>query len=554
MQAKDAQPKIEAFIPRPVYTDESEVNVKCLEEAVDTLNVSDAILIYRLLIAKNIPVADELKQNLLELVCFYNHTDPLPFEMFEARSAKDATKRTQFAPSNLWEENCLADQLYQSIEPKTAAAYNTMIRALFKYNSLDRADELFNEAKQNGIAIDLETYNEFIRNRNRPGVTADMRWDQIKATLKELNEKRMKPNIRTLNAILSTLKTGGNINTIQDYALQTLAEFERLNIEPALETYAHLLDIFHAKLAPPSHIIEQIVERIEKSGDLKSQCTDDTLFFYKAMVVCRFRLKNGAAIARRIDNIVTQSDNVKFLGDSHQEQMYHRCLLSCILHNEPFTDFIRAYDQLVPEIYCLEAKMIDDIFSTINLNGAIQYLPKFWTDMVISGISRNTKINEIILLLMVENQPMNDIRDHEGLVEQFADIGWTIYQDEMNEQFLKVQREKVVNATRLAQIITLLLRANRHGAAKSIVLSCLDEQKDKRIVGCLTDQALSTFIDSCISNKDPRIAIDCVAYSVENGVGDAIQYGRKIVQSFTLEPHQIKRITDLVGQDVMKSV
>lgn len=521
---------------------------------MNSLNVSDAMLIYRLLIAKKITISEELKQNLLELVCFYNHVDPLPFEMFEARSAKEATKRSRNAQADLWEENCLADQLFQSIEPKTAAAYNAMIRALYKYNGLERAEELLNEAKQNGIAIELETYNAVIRNFNRPGVTADMRWDQIKATLKELNAKHIKPNINTLNAILATVKTGGNVNTIQDYALQTLAEFERLRIEPALETYAHLLDIFHAKFAPPSNIIEQIVEKIEKLPELKAQCVGDTQFFYKAMVVCRFRLKNGSALARRIDNIVTQSDNVKFLGDEQQEQQYHRCLLSCILHNEPLEEFIRAYDQLVPEIYSLETRMIDDIFSTINLSGAIQHLPKFWTDMVISGISRMTKINEILLVLMVENQPLNDLPEHDGLTEQFADIAWTIYQDEMNEQFVKVQREKVVNASGLAQIITLLLRANRFGAARLIVLCCLDQQKDKRIVGCLTDQALSAFIDNCIPNKEPRIAIDCVAYSVENGVGDAIQYGRKIVQSFTLEPHQIKRITDLVGQDVMKSV
>lgn len=554
MQAKDAQPKIEAFIPRPVYTEESEVDVKCLEEAVNTLNVSDAMLIYRLLVAKKIPVADDLKQNLLELLCFYNHADPLPLDMFEARSAKEATKRSGQLDDNLWDENSLANQLYQSIEPKTAAAYNTMIRALFKYNSLDRAEQLLAEAKQNGIDIDLQTYNESIRNLNRPGMTAEMRWEHAKATLKELNEKQIKPNVNTLNAILIILKTGGNVNTIQDYALQTLGEFERLNIEPSLETYAHLLDLFHGKFSPPSNMIEQIVERIEKSGDLKMRCLDDTTFFYKAMVVCRYRLKNGVGIARRIDNIVTRSDHVKFLGDTQQEQAYHRSLLSCILNNESLAEFIRAYDQLVPETYCLEPKMVDDIFSAINLNGAVQYLPKFWSDMVISGISKNTKLNEMLLSLMVENQPQSEIRDHDGLVEQFADIAWAIHQDEMADQFVKVQKERVINATRLAQIIILLLRANRFAEAKSIVLGCVGEQKDQRIVGCLTDSALSAFIDSCISNKEPRLAIDCVAYSVEHGIGDAIQYGRKIVQSFTLEPHQVKRITDLVGQDVMKSV
>lgn len=530
------------------------MDAKCLEEAVRTLNVSDAMQIYRLLIAKNITISDDLKQNLLELICFYNHNDPLPFEMFEARGAMEATKRNRNTETVKWEENCLADQLFQSIEPKTAAAYNTMIRALFKYNSQERADELIDEAKKNNIAIDLETYNAIIRNINRAGVTSDLRWEHIKTVLKEINEKQLKPNVKTFNAILSVLKSGGNINSIQDNAIRTIAEFKRLNIEPALETYALLLDVFHSKFAPPSNAIDQIVECLEKSPDLKAQCIDDTSFFYKAMVVCRFRLKNGSALARRIDNIVTQSDNVKFLGDAQQEQLYHRCFLSCILHNEPLPEFIRVYDQLVPETYSLEPKMIDDIFSTINLNGAIQYLPKFWTDMVISGMSRYSRINEILLSLMIDNPPVDGCHEHDGLPEQFAEIAWTIYQNEMSEQFAKARKDELMHATRLAHIVILLLRVNRHSDAKSIVENCFDQQKENRIIGCLTDQALSAFIDSCISNKEPRAAIACLDYSVENGIGDSLQYGRRIVQSFTLEPHQIKRITDLVGQDVLKSV
>lgn len=472
--------------------------------------------------------------------------------MFEERGFNEANKRSRDAKPDVWVDNCFADQLFESIEAKTPETYNTMIRALFKFNNRDRAEQLFNEANEKQIPLDLTTYNAFIRNINKPGVTAEIRWDQIKTTLSDINKRQIKPNIHTLNAILSTIKVGGNVHSIQEYTTQILAEFKILNIEPSLETYAHLLDIYHGKNSPPSNVIYQIVDRLEKCPELKAQSVDDCIFFNKAMVVCRFRLKNSAAIARRIDNIVTQSDNIKFLGDAQLEQFYYRHFLTTILHNEPFADFIKTYDQLVPETYSLEPSVADDIFSNINISGAIQYIPKFWTDMVISGISKRKQLNDSLLTLMITNQPVLDVSEHKGLVDQFAEIAWNIYQDAVNDQFAKAYKEELIPATRLASIVILLLRAGQYHNARTIVESCLEQQKDK-IIGCLTDEALSEFIDSCIENKEPRIAIDCVAYSIEHGVGDAVAFGRKIIQSFTLEPNMIKQITDLVGREVLKS-
>lgn len=546
-QAKDAQPPIEAFFPKPVYTDNSEVDLECLEKAVESLNVCDSILIYRLLMAKKETIPDDLKQSILELVCFYNHNDPIAFDMFEERSFKEANKRSRDAKPDVWIDNCFADQLFESIETKTSATYNTMIRALFKFNSRDRAEQLFNEANEKEIPLDLTTYNAFIRNINKPGVTAEMRWDQIKMILSDINKRQIKPNIHTLNAILSTIKAGGNVHNIQDYTTQTLAEFKMLNIEPSLESYVHLLDIYHGKNSPPSNVIYQIVDRLEKGAELKAHSVDDCTFFYKAMIMCRFRLKNSASLARRIDNIVTQSDNIKFLGDAQLEQFYYRYFLTTILHNEPFADFIRTYDQLVPETYSLEPSVAEDIFSNVNISGAIQYVPKFWTDMVISGISKRKQLNDSILTLMISNPPVADVREHDGLIEKFAEIGWCIYQDAVNDQFAKAHREELIPAARLSSIIILLLRAGQYHNARSIVESCFDKQKDK-INGCLNDEAILAFIDSCIENNEPRIAVDCVAYSVEHGIGDAIAYGQKIIQSFTLESNVNKRITDLVDQ------
>lgn len=552
LQSKTAQPKIEAFIPKQTYTEESDVSDRTLQENIDSMNVTDAVLIYKILKTRKIDVSNDVKQSLLELVCYYNHNDPIAFDMFEERSSVITKKRSRDAKPDVWVDDCFADQLFESIEPKTAAAYNTMIRALYKYNKQDRAQELFKEAEKNEMPLDCATYNSFIQNINKNDATAETRWDEMKTILKDMDKRRIKPNVHTLNAILSTVKLGGNIIQIQEHTCEILAEFKRIGIEPSLETYANLLDIFHGKQSPPGNAIDQILTEIEKNPNIQAQSVGDFGFFYKAMEACRFRIRNSAAYARRIDNIITYGDNIRLLGDTQQELMYHRHFLCVILHNEPFPEFIRIYDALVPETYSLEPSVADDIFSTINVLGVIQYIPKFWSDMVICGISKRTQINETLLALMTQNQPVADIPEHDGLVEQFSDVAWHIYEDLTNEQFSAARKEQIIEASRLSLVLILLLRAKRYSNAKTIIEKTFESKQSRKITGSLLDDAISAFIDAAIENNDPSIAIKCIDYSIENGVGDAIQYAKKIIHSHTLNPTQIKRITDLVGQDVFK--
>lgn len=551
MQHNTAQPTVEAFLPKSVITEESEVDLNTLQKSIDSVNVVDAIIVYKLLVNKKITVPEQLKQSLLELASFYNQNDPLPIDMFEERSAAAVKKRLRDAKAEEWTQNCFADELFNSIEPKTPEAYNTMIRALYKFNNAQRADELFDDAKKNGIKLDCGTYNAYIANIGKKETTSETRLEQTKTTLKEMDKENIKPNVHTLNAVLIAIKSGGYV---RPYALSLLAEFKRLNVEPSLETYFHLLTIFHGKNSPPSLMIDAILTEIEKKEELVVQGVDDLKFFYKAMETCRYTIKNSASYARRIDNIITRANNIILIGHTKTEQLYYRLFLSTILTYEPFDEFMKLYDQLVPETYSLEPSIVEDIFSTVNIIGAIQHIPKFWTDMTTCGLTNRSEMNDTLLRLMTQNQPIADINEHQGLSEQFADIAWSIYCNLISQHHSNARRDQLVPATQLANIIVLLVRADRFENAKTIIDSCLESRKDKKIIGTLSEDALSIFINSCILNKQPKIAIQVISYSIENGVGDSAQYAKKLVESMTLDPDDIRRISGLVGRDVLKSV
>lgn len=91
-QHMEMDPPIEAFVPKVVYNENSEVTVEDLKNTIKKGLVSDSILIYKLLRGKDVEISEEDRQNLLELVCFYNEEDALNDELIEERWFKQTGK------------------------------------------------------------------------------------------------------------------------------------------------------------------------------------------------------------------------------------------------------------------------------------------------------------------------------------------------------------------------------------------------------------------------------------------------------------------------------
>lgn len=91
-QHQEADPMIKAFIPRVVYNESSKVTEEDLKSVIKDSFVTDATMIYKLLKDKGITISAETQQDLLELLCYYNHEEPLPEEFIEERWFRQSTK------------------------------------------------------------------------------------------------------------------------------------------------------------------------------------------------------------------------------------------------------------------------------------------------------------------------------------------------------------------------------------------------------------------------------------------------------------------------------
>ncbi|KAK8730216.1 hypothetical protein OTU49_008151, partial [Cherax quadricarinatus] len=78
-------PFIEAFFPKMTYNEESNLSEETLRELIQKCSVSDAITVYQLSQSKGIELSDNVYQELLELVAYYNCEDPLDEDWVEER-------------------------------------------------------------------------------------------------------------------------------------------------------------------------------------------------------------------------------------------------------------------------------------------------------------------------------------------------------------------------------------------------------------------------------------------------------------------------------------
>lgn len=321
-QHSNADPPIAAFMPSTVhFTDDTPVTVDDLHRAIATVQVSDAALVYRRLIAQGETIEPALKQQLLELVCFHNHEDVLSPDLIEERwhSQSSVGKERQ---RKTWRDHDLAEQLFAEIEPRTAASYAAIIRGMAKYCQVERAWSLFQEAGEHQVALDVATYNSIIEVANFLKESGEMRWELVQDILRRMAAAQLRPDLHTLNAVLSLISTIGGYRHGRTFVLQTLAEFRALGVEPSLATWYYVLAIFCRERGPISHVLADVMPHIE-GREWRIRSARDTFFFVTAMDVCRNHL-GDKELAKRVDRLLHVGNNYDLIGDSYRESIYYR--------------------------------------------------------------------------------------------------------------------------------------------------------------------------------------------------------------------------------------
>ncbi|KAG7305494.1 hypothetical protein JYU34_009563 [Plutella xylostella] len=389
----NADPRIDAYAPKPIYTSESNRR----RPTIHYQQLASGGLAASVPAARGVEgVGGDLRVKFLQLLCFYNEKEADSMEWMEERWFASNIKERQAAT---WRTGGLAEKIFASIEPKTSEAYCAIIQGMAKYYQAERAHMLAQEAIEKGLVLSTDVYNSLLSCVGFLKEGTTMRTEALKATLAEMHKHGISPNQGTLTACLRSVSAWGGGRALQQLALQLLAEFRQIGIQPGLSAYYYMLCLFCKERGPKVDILSTILADLESRETLTAVEPTDTNFFITAMGVCSDHLQD-VNMAERLHTLLMKGDNYKLVGDAYKESIYYRHYVTVACRQAPFEKTTELLDTLVPNVYVPEPTVFEEIIKTLELGGAGARLAAAWSQLVIFGHAKRVRLVERLLQAM----------------------------------------------------------------------------------------------------------------------------------------------------------
>ncbi|XP_032512042.2 small ribosomal subunit protein mS39 [Danaus plexippus] len=541
----NADPHIEAFAPKPIYNDESKVTEEDLVYTIKNALLEDAVKVFELLGGVD-NVNEELKLYLLQLICLYNEKEPISNEWIEERWFSTAVKERQ---STTWKLGGLADKIFTSMDPKTPEAYCSLIQGMAKYYQAERAYALSREALENNIPLSTDVYNSLLVCIGflKEGVT--LRVEALLELLNEMNQQGITPNTGTLTACLRSLSAWGGGKTLQNMALQIIAEFKNIGIEPNLSAYYYLLCLFCKERGPRIDILSGILTELEKKDSLEPEDIVDTSFFITAMSVCSEHLQD-MNLAERVHELLMKGDNYKLVGDAYKESIYYRHLVTVACRHAPFEKTMGLLDTLIPNIYVPEPTVMEEIIKVLELGGAGERLSESWSQLVVFGHARRLRLVERLLEAMCACISYQDEEVKAKIRKSAADM-LKFYQmaEERNENVSTRTPVQKLSAAALSNIIDLCSTGEEPESWEAIQLAVNELGSAS---GAGRADVISAVATTAAKKGQHALAASALTYLAECGFPEAMSASvdtlSVMLNRSTEEVETILQGTDLEGK------
>ncbi|XP_047545960.1 protein PTCD3 homolog, mitochondrial [Vanessa atalanta] len=514
----NADPQIPAYAPKPFYNDESTVTEIDLKYTIDNALIEDAIKVFELLGGES-GLSSELKLSFLQLLCFYNEKEPVALEWVEERWFAAATRERH---ATTWKLGGLADKIFTSMEPKTPEAYCAIIQGMAKYFQAERAYALTQEAKEKGIPLSTSVYNSLLGCIGFLKEGVSLRIEALKGLLVEMDEQGLSPNSETLTACLKSLSAWGGGKTLQGVALQTVAEFRQLGIEPSLSAYYYLLCLFCKDQGPKIDILTNIIADLEKRESLEPTEAMDTNFFITAMGVCSNHLQD-INLAERLHALLMKDDNYKLVGDAYKESIYYRHFVTVACRFAPFERTTQLLDTLIPNIYVPEPSVMEEILKALELQGAGARLAAAWRELLVFGHAARARLVERLLRALSCCYHDQDDEVKEKMQTVAADIlKYGELAEEREEREDRRSPTQKLSARALSDVLELCADARCDAAWVAVGAALRRLRADAAEPAPAARAALAALAPRAARHAHHALAATTVSYLAECGFEEAI--------------------------------
>ncbi|XP_031367472.1 protein PTCD3 homolog, mitochondrial [Apis dorsata] len=533
-----SNPEIEAFKPFPKYTDKNQVSEEILLHAISQCMISDALHIYKLL---DTNVSNGTKQALLELLCFYNNKrcviNNLFFEHWFSSSKENY----------IWQYKLEINELYNFLitqdDLTAAAAHNIMICGLTKYSRLDEAWLLYQKCKEKDIPLNLTTWNyviilfEKIFNDKKK-----IKIDYLYDILTSMNQKKIKPNIQTLNSILKII-TALNIENFRDIIKYLLLEFKNMNIKFSLATYYYIIRGFINYDDSSYNNFIEILRKIKNKRFTIQDPMDNKFFKYTMYLASKY---NDKEAGNMIHELLLTGDNYKFISTSIIESDYYNTYILLLLSTSTVDEFFESYEKLVPNEYIPTKQLLINIINKLKSyepHVLKKHIPRLWSD-----INTYCRIDLSIKLILIHLMKMNILSVDSSLRTIFINAAWDCWNEIKKEIMTKGKTNNIIGTTTIANIAIILL----HGdfVKESIeVLTYIN--KSDLFISVMNENQINELFDKYISKQCIKGCLLVLDYSVNSGFSNINQMVMKLHSLPEFTNVDRDKLINLVGEEVL---
>ncbi|XP_011871235.1 PREDICTED: protein PTCD3 homolog, mitochondrial [Vollenhovia emeryi] len=542
-QHKVADPEIKAFVPLPVYTEESKVTEETLLYEISNSDVANCIMIYDLLKGEmTVPT----KQALLEMLCFYNNTVHISEELFETRWFSLNKK-----PKNLWINYPQIDVLFEFLKEQeptvAAAAYTALICGLVKHYNPDKARHLYDESQSKNIPLSVDGYNAIIST-----ISVKIGEEKAKSLIMDIYRAMaangVAPNIHTFNAALSAAVAMRNNHVAVDFTRNILADITKFKLKPSLATYYYMLRIL-SRFGDAAYSNFIRILKSLKEETLIIQSEKDLHFFVTAMELASHQFCNRQA-GEMVNELLLTGENYKFISNNITDHVYYRMYLELILATENLETFFELYSKLVPHVTIPEPTVMSAILEALKLHPAetaTRYIPKLWSHMVMFGhLDREELLENILHLMSVHCKPAPD----SSLNAHFAESALTIW-NHVEAQNNKRMRHFLISNTVAGNVILLLLRGNNFDKIVEIISSLVRSPHLIKNNHTITTEHINEIFELCLAEAHVPAIFTLLEYVTFHNLHGAGEMAQKLHKTVSLTPAQENILISLVGNDVL---
>ncbi|XP_033343654.1 protein PTCD3 homolog, mitochondrial [Bombus vosnesenskii] len=535
-----SEPEIEAFTLLPTYTDKSQVSEEILLHTISKRRVSDALHIYKLL---DYNVSNDTKQILLELLCFYNN---------EINSQNNSRLEDWFTAKQnkyVWQYKPEINELFEFLKTQdsstAAAAYNAMICGLAKHSRINGAWILYDECKEKDIPLNITTYNYLLTLiPENFGYNHELKMKHLLDILNRINKKRIKPNVRTLNAALNVIRI--QMKNGEDIAFRLIMDFKRMNIKFSLASYYYIITISMQNNKNAQAIFVDILRSIENRSFSIEDPMDEKFFKHAMYMASTFCNREAGDM---IHKLLLTGDNYNFISSAGIETSYYVSYISLVLSTSTVDEFFEFYKKLVPNIYVPTTRCFLEIVQHLKHNSpaiVVKYLQRLWLDIHSLCYTDLSLKLEVLSLMKMDVLPADS-----PLKTVFMDAAWDCWQTIQTK--IKTKRETyspLKNAT-TACIAAILLHGGR--IEESIeVLTYIVKESDL-FLPTMNEKQVNELFESYISKECILGAFLILEYSVNSGFPDIAKMATELHNLPQLTDAYRKELIDLVGAEALNS-